>query len=144
GNEVFRTGMPGGPVTYSTLANITVVGDDETINFYPQDVNPSLLREGTNIVAVEVHQVLASSSDISFDLSLIGTQVFYAPRLTLTPDGVLMWTAQASNAVLQVSDQLGEPGHWITDNSPRVLGGGMLKVSVPIGGTNHFYRLLTP
>src|SRR6185436_9517151 len=34
-------------------------------------VNPALLVAGTNVLAVEVHQVNATSSDLSFNLQLI-------------------------------------------------------------------------
>ncbi len=85
GAELFRDGMPEGPITFNTLANITVVGGDESTNFFGGPVNPALLVEGVNVLAVEVHQVLASSSDLSFDLELSGTQTFLAPVITRQP-----------------------------------------------------------
>src|SRR5207247_1043079 len=46
-------------------------GVDET-TFYSQAVNSSLLVSGTNVLAAEIHQANASSSDIIFDLELAG------------------------------------------------------------------------
>src|SRR5207249_6830466 len=67
GTEVFRSNMPGGPVSYTTLAATTVGGvGDEGINFYSGNATPGLLVNGTNVLAVEIHQVLGTSSDISF------------------------------------------------------------------------------
>jgi hypothetical protein len=85
GTEVFRTGMPSGPIAFNTLANVTVVGADETSNFYGTSVNPGLLVDGVNVVAVEIHQQRADSSDISFDLELTGLQTLLGPVITRQP-----------------------------------------------------------
>ena len=85
GTELFRDGMPEGPIAFNTLANITVVGGDESTNFFSGSVNASLLVEGVNVLAVEIHQVLPTSSDISFDLELTGIQSFFAPVITTQP-----------------------------------------------------------
>ena len=69
GIEAFRSNMPGGDVSSTTLASATVGGADEA-TYYDSNLDPSLLRSGTNTVAVEVHQVNGTSSDISFDLEL--------------------------------------------------------------------------
>src|ERR1043165_2940181 len=68
GLEAFPDNMPAGTVTFSTLAASTA-GDDGQ-GFIAHAVNPPLLVNGANVVAVEVHQVALSSSDISFDFSL--------------------------------------------------------------------------
>ncbi len=72
GVEALRVNMPVGTITYTTLAdgvNVPVGGDDES-RFVSYDVPSSLLVEGTNLLAVEIHQGSADSSDISFDLEL--------------------------------------------------------------------------
>jgi len=66
---VFRSNMPEGTVTYTTTASEVVGGADES-TFYPQDVDPAVLVAGANVLAVEVHQQNATSSDVSFDLRL--------------------------------------------------------------------------
>jgi titin len=72
GNEVYRSNMPTGTITYQTLASSTVGGADET-TFFETSLNPNLLVSGTNVIAVELHQVTAGSSDMSFDLELLGS-----------------------------------------------------------------------
>ena len=72
GTEVFRSNMPVGTIGYQTLASTAVNGADES-TFFPGSINPALLVAGTNVLAVEIHQSDATSSDISFDLSLIGS-----------------------------------------------------------------------
>ena len=46
GSEVFRTNMPTGAISYSTLASTTVVGADESA-FVSVTLNPSLLVDPT-------------------------------------------------------------------------------------------------
>ena len=76
GTEIFRSNMPDGPVNYTTTASSTVnPGPDEGTAFYSTNVPPGLLVNGTNLLAVEIHQVTNTSSDISFDLELVGDLV---------------------------------------------------------------------
>ena len=69
GTEIIRDGMAAGAVSYSTQATNAVTGTAET-TFFDYAVNPALLMPGTNVLAVEVHQVTNTSSDVSFDLRL--------------------------------------------------------------------------
>ncbi len=72
GVEVVRANMPDGVVTNTTLAATSVFGPQENIfEFYK--IDPSLLLNGNNIIAVEIHQEHGNSSDISFDLELIAS-----------------------------------------------------------------------
>lgn len=71
GTEVFRDNMPEGAIDFQTFASAVVGGEDEN-TFYYRDVDPALLREGLNTLAVEIHQGNAGSSDLSFDLELKG------------------------------------------------------------------------
>ena len=82
GQEVVRTNMPSGTITSSTYA----VDVTETNQFFEFEIESSSLREGDNVVAVEVHQQNISSSDVSFDLSLETTD--HAPGANvIVPDG---------------------------------------------------------
>ncbi|MBL7942114.1 MAG: CotH kinase family protein, partial [Flavobacteriales bacterium] len=68
GAEVARSNMPAGTVNYQTLATDAIGGAGETaVNAISFDVP---LVNGTNTIAVEVHQSAANSSDLSFDASL--------------------------------------------------------------------------
>ena len=81
GTEAFRMNMPGGVITYNTYASSTVGGSDETTYF--QEVTANLLQNGTNVIAVELHQATANSSDLGFDMSVSSTEVL--PPLEPTP-----------------------------------------------------------
>jgi len=66
GSEIYRTNMALGAFTYTTKAVVAATGDE--IRSY--NIPTNLLVAGTNVLAVEVHQVSASSADLSFDLEL--------------------------------------------------------------------------
>ena len=96
GVEVSRHNMPAGPIDNQTLATLTVNAPDES-TFFEQPISPSLLVSGPNTIAVEIHQVNVTSSDISFDLELVGT-----PSLNPTPPAIL--TQPQSQTVTVGSD----------------------------------------
>ena len=72
GKEILRSNMPKGNIRYNTFASLTVGGEEESA-FQPFTVDPAMLVEGKNVIAVEVHQTNRTSSDISFDFKLRGT-----------------------------------------------------------------------
>jgi hypothetical protein len=67
GTEVYRSNMPGGAINYGTLASTNISGADEAIEHSFQ-VSNHLLVNGDNVIAVEIHQENASSTDINFDM----------------------------------------------------------------------------
>lgn len=72
GTEVFRTNMPGGSISFGTLASSTIsFGGENT--FHSFAFSPAVLVNGNNTIAVEIHQDDATSSDISFNMSLSGS-----------------------------------------------------------------------
>lgn len=86
GTEVARSNMPAGPIGYQTLAPLNIAGTDET-TFYGYVIDPRLLQNGTNTLAVEIHQNLPSSGDISFDLRLYATRPDDGPfTVVVLPD----------------------------------------------------------
>jgi len=82
GREIIRTNMPDGPVDYNTYASGTV-NSERDWNVYR--IDPSLLVQGTNVVAAEVHQVNATSSDIAFDFKLLATIELERPQAPTNP-----------------------------------------------------------
>jgi len=68
GTEIHRTNMPTGTVSYSTLAS-SALGTPAEATYYATSLGNSLTN-GTNVLAVEIHQSGGTSSDISFDLEL--------------------------------------------------------------------------
>jgi hypothetical protein len=71
GTEIVRTNIPTGTVTSTTYSISPVSGNAEQ-TFLTFNVPASLLVDGTNTIAVEIHQDYRADSDSSFDLSLTG------------------------------------------------------------------------
>ncbi|MBI5363062.1 MAG: metallophosphoesterase [Planctomycetes bacterium] len=69
GQEIVRDNLAAN-ATYSTYATATSNTDENL--WHPYDVSPAWLFAGANTLAVEVHQVSATSSDVSFDARLTG------------------------------------------------------------------------
>ncbi len=68
GTEAFRVNMPEGDITSSTLALTAIGGDDETT--FTEYETDNLLQDGVNVIAVELHQASANSSDLAFDMEV--------------------------------------------------------------------------
>ncbi|MGJ8665676.1 MAG: alkaline phosphatase PhoX [Patiriisocius sp.] len=65
GTEIHRANMPAGTINYNTYASGTIGGGDE--NDFDLFTTSNLLVNGTNVIAVELHQATPGSSDLGFD-----------------------------------------------------------------------------
>ena len=79
GKEIYRIGMPSGPVIFSTLATRDKNDDNY---FHTFEIPSGIVKIGENTLAVEIHQVQAKSNDISFDFSLIYEKRIYSGTST--------------------------------------------------------------
>jgi len=71
GVEAVRSNMPNRTIDYLSRASSNLSGSDES-TFTEFSIDASLLSNGNNILAVEIHQFSPTSADISFDLELEG------------------------------------------------------------------------
>lgn len=90
GTEAGRYNMPAGQTAYNTFASTYAPGNPDRGTL---KLNAALLRKGVNVVAVEVHNNSAASSDILWDAGLTLSQtvaggdiVSTEPRYTLPED----------------------------------------------------------
>jgi hypothetical protein len=97
GSPIFTNNLPAGTIGYQTFASGTAGNADETA-FYSQMVDPSLLLEGANTLAAEIHQVNLTSTDIIFDLELSGEAYppNQGPSAVGGPDQVITLPASAN------------------------------------------------
>ena len=72
GVERYRNNIAAGTVTYTTLA--TNASDDGATQQTFTIATGSFVN-GNNTIAVEIHQSAANSSDISFDMALLGNPI---------------------------------------------------------------------
>lgn len=69
GREIARDNLPAGDLAYTTPASTSTGGASETA-YWEWSFDPAELVEGRNVLAAEVHQFDANSSDVGFDLRL--------------------------------------------------------------------------
>lgn len=139
GQEVLRLRMPGGPADYATLANVSQA-DAANIFEGPYELPAAALLGGTNVLAVEVHQASATSSDVSF-----AAQLFLDLPVLGFPAPVLQAARAAGGATLTWS------GTELLQHAPEVTG-PWTDVPLPAGSpyavaaTNamRYFRLRTP
>ncbi len=75
GVEIFRENMTNDTFDCSSTAIGSAVGGTDESRFFPEHIDANLLHDGDNLLAVEIHQISPDSSDISFDLELIGNPI---------------------------------------------------------------------
>ncbi len=144
GTEVFRSNLPTGAVTHTTQA-ISSIGNEETV--YTQTNWPAAwLRPGTNWLAVEIHQVNGTSSDISFDLYLMGQMDSPTPRLGIRRGQQalgLEWPAETSDFLLESTTNT-QGGGWQPVRAVPALQDGRVRLNLPADADRRFYRLVQP
>jgi len=147
GTEIFRSNMTNAPVVYSTNWAVTAVGGADESTFFTTNVNPALLVNGTNLLAVEIHQQSATSSDVSFDLRLAGL-VYEAPALTLNVSGSsidLSWPVLPDGFFLESSAILGLEAAWTRETSlSTYVTNGFNRAMVSPEPGSRFYRTRRP
>jgi type 1 glutamine amidotransferase len=143
GVEVFRNNMPVGTVDSSTTAITAINGADE-MRWISTNINRSVLVEGTNVFAVEIHQSGVSSTDVSFDLGLSALG-FSPPDLSVDSSGsevALNWPALPAGFKLEMTTSL-LSNVWTAATNPAVTIPGV-RSSVLVtnsGAGSRFFRL---
>ena len=118
GVEVFRSNLdPTATISYSTLA-ANASAADELYFFHPFNIPVTRLRQGTNVVAVEIHQSSATSSDLSFDFELVAEITTIPSPLSIVREGsgciLVLW--DDGDVVLEQS--IGANGPWSSVSPP--------------------------
>ncbi len=92
GTEIARAYIPAGEVTSTTLATghegdytMPALAAGTNVTLASDAVIKAALLEGTNVLAVEVHQDAATSSDLSFNLAFTGTDSASVARTLVKP-----------------------------------------------------------
>lgn len=134
GAEVFRTAnLPASPAQIG-FATRALSGGENTLDSVT--LSAGGLLAGENHVAVEIHQDSVESSDVSFDLELVGVPAPTAPELRIARfgnDSLLYWLDPALQ--LETAGDLGDPSGW----SP--LDGSASPFVLTVTGEARFYRL---
>ncbi len=131
GKEVYRQNMPAEPVTYSTYASANQMSENA---FFPFTIPKGAILPGRNVIAAEVHQLSATSSDLSFNFALSAIRSGEATEVTINSpmiediansdvtieayfvpatrvSGLVINEFTAENSTLE--DEYGETNDWI-------------------------------
>lgn len=106
GTEVGRANLPTGTLTQSTYANAAPRAAAAAASRVTFTVPASLLVQGTNVVAAEVHANYRSTPDLTFDLSLTRTDAPAVAQQTIVqapdsaPDAPTVAATSEDNQVL--------------------------------------------
>jgi hypothetical protein len=141
--EVARHNMPNGTIQYSTFASTAFSGSDES-RVRTFAVPASLLQSGRNVLAAEVHQASVESTDLSFDLAMVGYTRDIAPLLEVRRGGssaVLRWDAFQLGYAVEVTHGLTPPVSWLPANLTMQRSNGLHQVILPNSSSNSFFRL---
>ena len=162
GQEAKRVRMDAGAVAYATTANATVDdATEETIT-----LPASLLVQGDNVIAVEIHQINTTSSDVVWGMKLDaqvpvpGTvppvrinEVLALNGTLANPDSSLAGWIELSNpsdAVVDISgmslsDDITNPRAWVAPGGTSIAAGGTRIVqcdpALPASATNTGFGL---
>jgi hypothetical protein len=133
GTQVF-TDMTNAVINFSTLEQ-PAVAHDGTV--YVETNVPVALLQANNVLAIEVHQDSATSSDLSFDAMLWSTGAAVGPRLgiSINPNNTvrISWGADAAGHELRSATTVSGPFNTVE----QVIGGAG-QIDVPNSG-NKFY-----
>jgi hypothetical protein len=147
GAEVWRSNMTNsGPITPSLLSTGTVSGAEEQA-WFTNVFGAGLLGSGTNIIAVEVHQVSLASSDLAFDFELLGSPAITPPPVTAKLIGGqlrLSWPAWAAGLSLWTTTDLDSPSRWTPVAQVPVVDGDEVVLTLDANAPQQFFRLAAP
>lgn len=138
GSEVFRSSsMPAGTISYSTFANaLGSAPSDNTID--TATLSATNLVNGTNVIAVEIHQFDPPSSDASFDFSLTANPKSATPQ-HLWREPIAAGTTNGFRLLWDDASYTLEEAPTVTGQWSRVVAPAPFTVA-PTNG-QRFYRL---
>ena len=149
GKELFRNNLAANP-SFTTTAIVDVSGLDEQ-TWYSTNITITSTILGTNVLAAEVHQSRATSSDLGFTLELVGNGYLKAvpvlhPRLEIQvlADGSVefAWPSGATGVRLYSSPNIDLPFNaWQPVAEAASVVTGKLRVRITNLGDSAFFRL---
>ena len=148
GQEIFRTNLPSGLISYTNLALTAMTGYTAHI-FYPTNLPVTNLPTGTNLIAVEIHQSAVTNSTLGFDMELIGSgYLLPTPSLSITQAAnnlLLSWPiTNGYSFTLYSTTNLATAGSWTMTPALPQTNGSQIVVTQSPDTSAKFFRLQRP
>jgi lysophospholipase L1-like esterase len=148
GQELWRTNLPPGPITYTNLAIPYSANFDSAYQFNPVNVDAAKLLPGTNVIAEELHLLSRGIGSAGFDLELIGTGYpLSIPPLSCDKDGtnlIFTWPAGIDDGFGLYSTTNLAATNWAPTYPPAQTNNGQLVVTQTLEPGSRFFRLQKP
>lgn len=148
GIEVARSNLKEDAFNFLTFALEDVSGAAET-DWFQFEINPALLRPGTNLLAVEVHQFTNTTPDCRFDARLEGLRLPTAPP----PPPVMEFALAGDTLTICLRGRAGS--RFRIETSPDLkswspgatvlldaAGSACIEVALPGGDAARFFRAI--
>jgi len=144
GVEVLRSNLTNNPITSTSLAATNYL--NTPLAFFTNALDPALLVNGTNVLAVEIHLFSTNRSSLCFALALMA-QMTPAPRCELVRSGnnlMLTWPAGPAGLIPYTAADLSPQTSWTPlDNLPPATN-GVHVITRQIDSPQRFFRLAPP
>ncbi len=137
GEEVARRSLPGGPIAYYTTASSHEGGAYELIDLAS---HLDKLVLGANVLAVEAHQISASSSDMIMDIELNTEPSNTTPLILIAMNSA--WKYEAGGTALGPGWQQAsfDDGSWPSGNGVLGFGESFVTTTMPTGNMTYYFR----
>lgn len=150
GVEVWRENMPAGTINFNTLANSPAIGGSAETTPVVRSIPISAFVNGNNVIAVQLHQQDATSSDMTFNMQAeyvlhIVPALVRGPYLQMgnqTATSVRWRTNVAVPSRLEVGTVLGT--YPIVVNNATATTEHELRVTGLTPDTKYYYRIGSP
>jgi predicted MPP superfamily phosphohydrolase len=134
GVEVWRDHITG-TVDYLTMADSPEIGGAAETTWITQSVANSLVT-GTNVIAVEIHQVLVTSSDISFNFKMTGASAPPVSNDIVDADGEWNYLDDGSNQGTTWQGTGFDDSSWASGNAELGYGDGGETTTLSYGASS--------
>jgi len=145
GTEVFRSNMSTGVITSTNLAIFGIPNADERAA-QGAIINPALIQNGTNQLAVEIHQqAINVNTDMSFDLSLLGVNGGATLRAISSGNGItLAYPSWASRFAVESTTNLPATSWTPVPTNGATVVGSEFQLPVNVTKPQEVFRLRSP
>lgn len=149
GNRIWLNNLPDPPAPTDWANNAISGADEQTWNTIA--ISPSALQPGNNLLAAEIHQQSAASTDVAFDLALsvqwltpgglVNTPPAVAPRPLLLPVGgnAFSFTFPEIAGRIYTIESSPDLQAWLPETT-RITGDSGLQVPFTISTPRKYFR----
>jgi lysophospholipase L1-like esterase len=147
GQELFRTNLPSGPLTYTNTALNSMTGFTSHI-YYPTNIPITDSLKGTNQVAIELHLNSVTNVSAGFDMELFASgNLIPPPSLSIAQSGgsfILSWPVTNSDEFTLYTSSNLDAAAWSISTAAAQTNASQIIVTQSLDSSTRFFRLQRP